>query len=76
MSPASSQTPVAGRAQAPRLIGVQYLRAIAALMVGYLHLIIQVPEYVPYLEGHGVIDTGRLNPASTSSSSSADSSCW
>ena len=33
----------------PQLIGVQYLRAIAALMVAYYHALDQIPQYLPYL---------------------------
>lgn len=32
-----------------QLIGVQYLRAIAALMVAYFHSLAQIPSYVPLL---------------------------
>jgi exopolysaccharide production protein ExoZ len=45
-----------------QLIGIQYLRAIAALMVAYFHLKIQFPEYVPdlnrYLLGSGRLECG------------------
>lgn len=34
-----------------KLLGVQYLRAVAALMVAYFHLIGQLPAYQTYLEG-------------------------
>lgn len=44
-----------------KLVGVQYLRGIAALMVVYYHLQIQVPALMPYLVHHGIFDTGRLN---------------
>lgn len=33
----------------PQLIGVQYLRAIAALMVAYYHALDQIPQNLPYL---------------------------
>ncbi len=33
----------------PQLIGVQYLRALAALMVAYFHTLDQIPQYLPYL---------------------------
>jgi exopolysaccharide production protein ExoZ len=36
-------------AATPQLIGVQYLRAIAALMVAYVHALDQIPQYLPYL---------------------------
>jgi exopolysaccharide production protein ExoZ len=42
------------------LLGVQYLRAIAALMVAYFHTIDQIPEYRPYFE---TFLLGRLNLA-------------
>ncbi len=44
----------------PKLLGVQYLRAIAALMVAYLHLQIQIPQYTGFLTTHGVFDSARL----------------
>lgn len=35
-----------------QLVGVQYLRAIAALMVVYLHTQIQIPAFTPLLQGY------------------------
>jgi exopolysaccharide production protein ExoZ len=43
------------------LRGIQYLRAIAALMVAYFHSLEQVPAYTPYFERYL---GGRLNLAS------------
>jgi len=43
------------------LLGVQYLRAIAALMVAYFHTVDQIPEYRHYFE---TFLLGRLNLAS------------
>lgn len=40
-----------------KLLGVQYLRAIAALMVAYFHLTLQIPAYTAALAAHRVIDT-------------------
>ena len=36
----------------PQLLGIQYLRAIAALMVAYLHCRIQIPEYRSYFDSY------------------------
>jgi exopolysaccharide production protein ExoZ len=36
-------------AKSHQLIGVQYLRAIAALMVAYFHSLTQIPQYTPLL---------------------------
>jgi exopolysaccharide production protein ExoZ len=44
-----------------KLLGLQYLRAVAALMVAYYHTRIQVPALTPYLQAGGVIDTDRLS---------------
>jgi exopolysaccharide production protein ExoZ len=44
----------------PKLLGVQYLRAAAAIMVAYLHLEIQLPQFSQFLVAHGLIDSGRL----------------
>jgi exopolysaccharide production protein ExoZ len=44
-----------------KLLGLQYLRAVAALMVTYYHMRIQVPALTPLLMYHGVIDTDRLS---------------
>jgi exopolysaccharide production protein ExoZ len=38
------------RAGPTHLVGIQYLRAIAAIMVAYFHAIDQVPEYRPYFQ--------------------------
>jgi exopolysaccharide production protein ExoZ len=46
---------------ASKLLGLQYLRAIAALMVAYYHTRIQVPALTPYLMHSGVIDGDRLS---------------
>lgn len=43
-----------------KLLGVQYLRAIAALMVAYFHLIVQCPAYTPYLATHAWVNTDFL----------------
>jgi exopolysaccharide production protein ExoZ len=48
------------RPPSPKLLGVQYLRAIAALMVAYLHLLIQIPEYAPFLDVRNLVDMRRL----------------
>lgn len=40
-----------------RLLGVQYLRGAAALMVAYFHLTLQLPAYTPYLASESWIDT-------------------
>jgi len=42
------------------LLGVQYLRAIAALMVVWYHLIVQIPEYTPFLDFHTILDSRSL----------------
>jgi hypothetical protein len=42
------------------ILGVQYLRAVAALMVAYWHLRIQIPAYTEYLTPHWAVDTDRL----------------
>ena len=49
--------------RASRLLGVQYLRAAAALMVAYCHLRIQIPAYTEYLTPLWAIDTDRLRGA-------------
>ena len=36
-------------AKSHQLIGIQYLRAIAALMVAYFHALLQIPQYTPLL---------------------------
>jgi exopolysaccharide production protein ExoZ len=36
-------------AKSHQLIGVQYLRAIAAIMVVYFHALLQIPQYTPLL---------------------------
>jgi exopolysaccharide production protein ExoZ len=36
----------------PQLLGIQYLRGIAALMIVYLHLSIQIPAYTEILVNH------------------------
>jgi exopolysaccharide production protein ExoZ len=48
-------------ATAPQLIGVQYLRAIAALMVAYFHSLIQFPEYRPFLSRYLFADAHLAN---------------
>lgn len=45
---------------AARLLGIQYLRAVAALMVAYLHLTLQVPAYTPYLRFSGGFDSAQF----------------
>jgi peptidoglycan/LPS O-acetylase OafA/YrhL len=44
----------------PKLLGVQYLRAVAATMVAYLHLEIQLPQFTEFLSMRGHLDSGRL----------------
>ncbi len=46
--------------QTPALLGIQYLRGVAALMVAYLHLIGLVPALAPFLSVHRGLDTTRL----------------
>lgn len=46
-----------------KLVGVQYLRAIAALMVAYFHLTEQIPQYTRYLAAHRWIDTRNFASA-------------
>jgi exopolysaccharide production protein ExoZ len=46
---------------AMHLRGIQYLRAVAALMVAYFHAVDQIPAYRPYFE-HSLL--GNLNLAS------------
>jgi exopolysaccharide production protein ExoZ len=48
-------------AATPKLIGVQYLRAIAALMVAYCHALIQFPQYQPYLSRYLFAETHLAN---------------
>ena len=48
------------RSHSSKLLGVQYLRAVAAIMVAYLHLQTQIPSYQPLLGHHGFFDTDRL----------------
>src|SRR2546430_16987263 len=48
------------RSHSSKLLGVQYLRAVAATMVAYLHLQTQIPSYQPLLGHHGFFDTDRL----------------
>jgi exopolysaccharide production protein ExoZ len=43
------------------LVGVQYLRGIAALMVAYMHLPAQIPQYTNALDFHRWVETGRLS---------------
>ena len=50
----------ATRPKGARLFGIQYLRAIAALMVMYSHLPEQIPAYEGALRLRGFIDTDRL----------------
>jgi exopolysaccharide production protein ExoZ len=53
-------TPASGK-PTTQLAGIQYLRAIAALMVVYFHLVDELPEYTRYLtSGSSVIDFDRL----------------
>jgi exopolysaccharide production protein ExoZ len=47
-------------AEKDKLIGVQYLRAIAALMVAYYHLISQIPAFSGALSFTRVVTTQRL----------------
>lgn len=49
-----------GTAAKPKLLGVQYLRAVAALMVAYLHLTAQIPQYAHSLELPPPFSTSRL----------------
>jgi exopolysaccharide production protein ExoZ len=44
-----------------KLLGVQYLRAIAALMVVYFHLTVQIPAYTPFLTDPPVLDARLLS---------------
>jgi peptidoglycan/LPS O-acetylase OafA/YrhL len=62
--------------RASTILGVQYLRAVGALMVAYWHLRIQIPAYTEYLTPDWAVDTDRLRAASISFSSSAVSSSW
>ena len=43
-----------------KLLGVQYLRAVAALMVVYYHITQQIPAYTPFLEFHQFLDSRSL----------------
>ena len=43
-----------------KLLGVQYLRAVAALMVVYYHVTQQIPAYMPFLEFHRILDSRSL----------------
>lgn len=43
-----------------KLLGIQYLRAFAALMVVYYHLAGQVPAFAPYFHFDTVIDSAHL----------------
>jgi exopolysaccharide production protein ExoZ len=45
-APPASPAQLAGHAP---LIGIQYLRAIGAMMIVYFHNVIQIPAYTPYL---------------------------
>ena len=54
-------TPVPPTSGQLHLRGIQYLRAIAALMVAYFHSLEQIPAYTPYFERYL---GGRLNLAS------------
>lgn len=45
----------------PQLVGVQYLRAIAALMVAYFHALDQIPQYAPYLKRYLLGETHLAN---------------
>ncbi len=47
-------------AERHKLFGVQYLRAIAALMVAYVHLAIQVPAYQAMLQAGGILEISRF----------------
>ena len=47
----------------PKLLGVQYLRAIAALMVMYYHLSIVIPSYTRYLATRKWINTDYFTGA-------------
>src|SRR6185437_3793138 len=42
-------------ARKEKLLGVQYLRAIAALMVVWFHLYGEIPAYEPFFSVHGWI---------------------
>jgi exopolysaccharide production protein ExoZ len=44
-----------------KLLGVQYLRAAAALMIVYLHTTVAIPEYRAILRTHALISTSRFN---------------
>lgn len=44
----------------PKLLGIQYLRAIAALMVVYYHLVGQVPALASHFRFDTVIDSAHL----------------
>jgi exopolysaccharide production protein ExoZ len=52
-----------GPIQSAKLSGIQYLRAIAALMVAYLHMSVQIPQYSPMIRDHLPFDTHQLNSA-------------
>jgi len=43
-----------------QILGVQYLRALAALMVVYFHAMVEVPRYTAVLDGGHLIDAHRL----------------
>ena len=43
-----------------KLLGVQYLRGVAALMVVYFHLLGQIPAYTHFLDFHTILDSRSL----------------
>lgn len=43
-----------------KLLSVQYLRAIAALLVAYFHLVIQVPQFSGYLSFDTIVSSAQL----------------
>lgn len=51
---------MANTTQNCRLDGVQYLRAIAALMVVYFHLVDEIPSYTAFLTAVPLIDFDRM----------------
>ena len=59
-SSGATSTPAPDRAKvgSQGLVGVQYLRAIAALMVAYYHVTIQIPALTPYF--HRLLGISRL----------------
>jgi exopolysaccharide production protein ExoZ len=46
-----------------RLLGIQYLRALAALMVAYYHVTLQIPAYTRYLAATGRLQTDYFSEA-------------